>query len=515
MPRDMRYTGRFPPKLQHTPFEFFSVVRKADPEGLAKIMKDDEYYVTQDCGAGGPIHFAATSKQIDMIVHLLALGADVNQRDPNGLTALHRCAYLAHIDGYIECYEYLLSQGADPTLKTKDYDPYIHPGENLPFQLQWNPSIQSSLKSLDAKHSSTPKVRDPHEDIGDWWALHDYGLDTIKKWDKEYKHPYPEIELRRKEEEEVKAWREQMEGKKGENDNGVGNSGGDSVKVGPKDMASPESLRLPAVKSMLSRAKEVLGYDIEKLIAKGPLDQLNDTKYAQPALLIAALAAVELIKADRPVEIERCSAAAGLSLGEYPALVFAGALSFEDALKLVKVRAESMAAAAQLGRPHKMLSVIGLDDADIRPLIDQAKKSLPADTVLEVANYLFPQGRVVSGHKKGAIRATLLEVSGGFHTSLMRPASEALSKALSAVTWHDPAIPVYSNVTGKPFPDGKSIPELLARQLVEPVQWESTLKSLIQAGKKDMFEVGPGQQIKAMVKRMDQSVWKGFTNISG
>uniref|UniRef100_A0A383WMU1 Uncharacterized protein n=1 Tax=Tetradesmus obliquus TaxID=3088 RepID=A0A383WMU1_TETOB len=127
MPRDMRGTGRYPPQPRFPPFAFYSAVRLGDPELLAKITAVDPYFVTQDNGAGAPLHFAVTYRQLDMAHHLLNNGALVNQADGRGWTALHRAAHLAHLEGYMELYEYLLSHGAEPLLLTNDPDPYLSP----------------------------------------------------------------------------------------------------------------------------------------------------------------------------------------------------------------------------------------------------------------------------------------------------------------------------------------------------------------------------------------------------
>ena len=146
-------------------------------------------------------------------------------------------------------------------------------------------------------------------------------------------------------------------------------------------------------------------------------------------------------------------------------------------------------------------------------------------TVCSVANYLFPQGRVCSGDRSaleevqksasaaGALKVAMVAVSGAFHTSRMDSAAAALRDVLATVTFHPPRIPVYSNVTGAPFADAASIPALLARQLTEPVQWESSIGAMIAAGKTEMLEMGPGAQIKAMVKRIDPAVWKTTKNV--
>lgn len=287
-----------------------------------------------------------------------------------------------------------------------------------------------------------------------------------------------------------------------------------------------DSLHIPAVQRMLDKARDILGYDLCKLCTEGPLEQLNETTYSQPALFVAGLAAVERAREVDPQKLDSCSAVAGLSLGEYTALVFAGALTFEEGLRIVKIRAESMAEAARMGEAHGMLSIVGLTDADIKAICADVRAAQGGGCVCELANYLFPQGRVVSGHiaaldkvkeiaiERGALKAQKLAVSGAFHTSLMRPARDRLLAALEGVTFREPSIPVFSNVTAEPVKLAESIPELLGRQLVEPVLWEDTLKTLIEEGYTSLHELGPNRQIKAMVKRIDADVWKKFSNIA-
>merc|ERR1711920_196370 len=538
MPRDMTGTGRYPPQPMYTPFAFYSCIRLGDPEQLAKVMDTDPYYITQDNGAGGPVHFATTYKQLDMLHHLLNNGAEVNQRDPKGWTPLHRAAYLAQYEGYMEIYEYLLSRGADPSIRTEDYDPYLNPGKKVPLEVAIDDAdIRSRLKGLEAKYKNTKKERQPHEDIGDWWALYDYGLDTIKKWAVDYKHPYPEVIKRQKDEEnkrvEKSARRERRAAAlKEANVTLASNVPKTPIAFmfpgqGSQSIGMLKSCKdLPAVKELIATANRVLGYDILDICLNGPKTKLDNTIYSQPALLLAGLAGVEKLRKENPDTVSDASCCAGLSLGEYSALVFAGAISFEDALKIVEVRASSMAKAAETGKPHGMLSVVGLSDADLEGICKQVKQKLGKDTVCQIANYLFPQGRVVTGHKdaleevqtlatsKGALKAQSVAVSGAFHSPLMQSAYDSLKDVIATVTIKAPRIPVYSNVLAKPFPsDPAKIGELLCRQLCEPVQWEGTLKTLISKGKNKLYELGPGAQIKAMTKRIDKEVWSGFTNV--
>ena len=420
---------------------------------------------------------------------------------------------------------------------TEDYDAYLNPGRKRAIEVQENDAVRAKLLALEKKYASVAKVRQPHPHVGDWWTIYDYGLDAVKTWKPDYKHPYPEELKRVRDEKELKAAKtERRKAKAAAAAAGVVLPVKKAVPQGPIAFLFPgqgsqavgmlkESKDLPAVKKMLETAKKVLGYDLLKLCLEGPKEDLDNTIYSQPALFVAGLAAVERLRAENPSAVDSAAATAGLSLGEYTALVFAGAMTFEDGLKVVKVRAESMSAAAKSARPHGMLSVVGLSDADLEAVCAEAKTKVP-NSVCLIANYLFPQGRVLSGHKdaleeaqrlataKGALKAVSVAVSGAFHTELMAPARDALTTALSGVTIKDPVIPVYSNVTGEAFRDAAHIKEMLPRQLVEPVRWEMSVKAMVAAGKTQLYELGPGQQIKAMVKRIDPTVWSSFKNLA-
>eukprot|EP00047_Mylnosiga_fluctuans_P021063 m.99882 g.99882 ORF g.99882 m.99882 type:complete len:280 (-) comp8734_c0_seq2:272-1111(-) len=207
----------------------------------------------------------------------------------------------------------------------------------------------------------------------------------------------------------------------------------------PKMLASV--LSIPAVQEMLDKAKDILGYDLQEIIMNGSED-IHKTIYCQPALLIAGLAAVEKLSRDQSDAVRFCEGAAGLSLGEYTALVFAQAISFEDALRLVKIRAEAMQRCADT-RKGEMLSVVGLDDPDLQAMCDQAAAA--TGQTVRIANYLFKQGRVVSGEPAAiaevtrlatpkATKVMLLKVSGAFHSSLMDGARDDLKRALADTT---------------------------------------------------------------------------------
>ncbi|MBY0514926.1 MAG: ACP S-malonyltransferase [Gemmataceae bacterium] len=265
-------------------------------------------------------------------------------------------------------------------------------------------------------------------------------------------------------------------------------------------MAGPLCQASPAAHALFGRASAALGYDLLDVCVNGPADRLNATDVSQPAIFVASLAALEQLTADQPALADDVVATAGLSLGEYTALVFAGALSFDDGLKVVKARGEAMQAAA-VATPSGMVALIGVDVADVEVLVSEAK----AAGTLEIANYLCPGNTVVSGAlaaigrveqlcvEKGGIRATRLAVAGAFHTDIMKPADEKLAAALAGVTLSAPRIPVWSNVDARPHADPGEIRGLLVRQVLSPVRWEETMRGMLAAGVEKFYEVGPGR----------------------
>lgn len=271
---------------------------------------------------------------------------------------------------------------------------------------------------------------------------------------------------------------------------------------------------LPAARELFARAAEVLGYDLLKLCCEGPAAELDSTNRSQPALYVCSLAALEQLKAEQPEVIASCTATAGLSLGEYTALAFAGALTFEDGLKLVAERGAAMQAAAEAA-PSGMVSVLGLEVPQIETLCDEARQG----EVLQIANLLCPGNTVCSGSKSacerltaaaeaaGAMRVIPLAVAGAFHTSLMAPASDRLRAKLAATPLSAPRIPVVSNVDAQPHTDPAEIRELLVKQLVSPVLWERCVRTLHgELGIKTFYEVGPGKVLKGLMKRIDRSI---------
>lgn len=267
---------------------------------------------------------------------------------------------------------------------------------------------------------------------------------------------------------------------------------------------------VPAARQLFEEASSVLGYDLAAVCASGPAEKLNSTVISQPAIFVASLAALESLKAAEPQTLADCTDAAGLSLGEYTALVFAGVMSFRDGLKVVKRRGEAMQAAAD-ATPSGMLSILLLELPQIEKLCDEARGS----GTLQVANHLCPGNVVVSGSTssieavqklaEGAGAKTIrLAVAGAFHTPLMRPADEALAEALRGVTLQPARVPVWSNVDGKPHTDPEEIRALLIRQVLQPVLWETTLRGLLAAGCEKFVEIGPGRVLAGLLKRVQR-----------
>jgi len=283
-------------------------------------------------------------------------------------------------------------------------------------------------------------------------------------------------------------------------------------------------LEIPRVKEMYDIAEKVLGYDLKKIVLEGPAELLSQTQHAQPALLIAGLAAVEKLRIADSNALEQCAVVAGLSLGEYTALVHAGALSFEDAIKVVGVRGKAMQAAAEATN-GKMVSVVGVLDGPLDQLILQAQKESGA--VVRIANYLFPKGRVIAGSSEGVdafkkaleasaekpLKVSDLAVSGAFHTSLMASAQVAVANALQEAEVKMPKIPVVANTTGKTYASVEEIKEQLAKQVIEPVLWEGSVRTIIDSGCHLLFDMGPRTTIKAMVRKIDMKISKKLTNI--
>jgi [acyl-carrier-protein] S-malonyltransferase len=269
----------------------------------------------------------------------------------------------------------------------------------------------------------------------------------------------------------------------------------------------------PAAADLFARGSAILGYDLLDVCRSGPAERLNTTAVSQPAILVTSLAALEVLRDRDPIPLEAARLTAGLSLGEYTALVFAGALAFEDAVRVVAERGRSMQDCAAAS-PSGMVAVLGLERDAVNALCDACR----GGGVLQVANVLCPGNIVVSGSLEacrrieeaataaGAMKCVRLEVAGAFHTPLMQPAVEQLSAALATARFHVPRIPVVSNVDALPHTDPDEIRGLLARQVVGVVEWQASVAYILSTGVRSVWEIGPGRVLRGLMKRIDRSV---------
>ena len=259
-------------------------------------------------------------------------------------------------------------------------------------------------------------------------------------------------------------------------------------------------------KAMFEKANEVLGFRITDLMFEGTEDDLKQTKVTQPAIFLhSVILAKSLGDEFKPDMV------AGHSLGEFSALVAAGALSFEEGLKLVFARAQAMQKACEL-RPSTMAAVLALPDEKIEEICNGI------DEVVAPANYNCPGQVVISGSIEGidaaceqllaagAKRAMKLKVGGAFHSPLMQPAQEELSEAIANAKFQTPVCPIYQNVDGKPHTDPEEIKENLIKQLTAPVRWTQDVEAMIADGANEFVELGPGAVLQGLVKKINRQV---------
>ncbi|CAE7511799.1 Mcat [Symbiodinium pilosum] len=285
----------------------------------------------------------------------------------------------------------------------------------------------------------------------------------------------------------------------------------------------------PTVQKMISSANDILGYDLLEVCLQGPEEKLSQTSICQPAVFLAGMAALEVLRETRPEAVNKPRSVAGLSLGEYCALCAAGVFEFEDAMKLVMIRGAAMAEAAA-SRPQAMVSIAGLAEDVVTELCKRAVTASGEGEVCQIANVLFKKGFACAGtkaaidklkeaaEKEKAMQAKLIKTSGGFHTDLMKPAAKTLDDALASIAprMKPPRCDVYMNATGQKLAAGTSVEEivsLLSKQLCSPVLWEPSMQRMIDDGVQEFYEVGPDKQLRAMMKRIDQSAWSCTTNV--
>jgi len=264
---------------------------------------------------------------------------------------------------------------------------------------------------------------------------------------------------------------------------------------------------LPIVRETFEEAGEILKQDLWAMVASGSAEELNLTVNTQPVMLAAGVA---VFRAWNALQGARPTVLAGHSLGEYTALVASGALSFADALPLVRFRAQAMQEAVAEG-VGGMAAILGLDDDAVRAVCAEAAQG----EVLEAVNFNSPGQVVIAGHKtavergmalakkKGAKRALPLPVSVPSHCALMRPAADALTQRLRTISIKAPQIPVVHNADVKSYGDESGIKDALARQLYSPVRWAETVRSFADQGIVTLAECGPGKVLAGLNRRID------------
>lgn len=275
-------------------------------------------------------------------------------------------------------------------------------------------------------------------------------------------------------------------------------------------MLAELSESFPQVQQTFAEASDALGYDLWALVQNGPEAELNQTDKTQPAMLAAGIAVWrcwESVSDDKPAYL------AGHSLGEYTALVAAGALDFKTAIKLVEKRGQFMQQAVPAGE-GAMAAILGLDDDTVKAVCEQASDA----GIVEAVNFNSPGQVVIAGSKsavdkavmiateKGAKRALLLPVSVPSHCALMRPAAEKLSAELESVSIQTPLIPVIHNTSVTSTSDPDQIRQLLAQQLYNPVRWVETVEWFAAQGVEILVECGPGKVLAGLTKRIDKSL---------
>jgi [acyl-carrier-protein] S-malonyltransferase len=265
----------------------------------------------------------------------------------------------------------------------------------------------------------------------------------------------------------------------------------------------------PAARETYQKANQILGWDVAKISFVGPELELKQTKITQPAIFVHSVIVTDLLRQKGCLP----SSTAGHSLGEFSAHVCAGALDFEVALRIVKLRAELMQKAGE-EKPGTMAAVIGMEPAQV----EQTCREASVAGIVQPANFNSPGQIVISGSREGVTKAMEiaktkgakivkeLVVSGAFHSPLMESAKIGLKKALEDAPFHDAKIPIYVNVTGQSVQKASEIRKYAFEQLTNPVRWQETVENMITAGMEVFYELGPGDVLKGLVKRINKSI---------
>lgn len=269
----------------------------------------------------------------------------------------------------------------------------------------------------------------------------------------------------------------------------------------------------PVARQMFESSNEILGFSITELMFSGTDDDLKQTRVTQPAIFLHSVIMAKVMAKQFVPEM-----VAGHSLGEFSAIVSAGSLSFEDGLKLVAKRAQTMQHACEQ-EPSTMAAIIGLEDTVVEKICNEIQE------IVVPANYNSPGQIVISGSIKGIETAVeklkaagakltiVLKVGGAFHSPLMESARAELEEAIDAAAFSEPVCPVYQNVTAMPSKDPSQIMINLKKQLTSPVRWTQSVQQMLKDGATAFYEVGPGNVLQGLIKKIDRSVIAGPAKI--
>ncbi len=265
-----------------------------------------------------------------------------------------------------------------------------------------------------------------------------------------------------------------------------------------------------SARKLLDEANEVLGCDLTSICFNGPEETLKLTENTQPALLVHSTMALKILRGNGIDSV----LAAGHSLGEFSALVSAGALQFKDAVRLVRLRGQFMQEAVPVG-VGSMAAIIGLEIDTLQQLCDQISED---SCMVQPANLNSPVQIVIAGHKEavkqvsekalkaGAKKAVLLPVSAPFHSALMKPAEIKLQKELEQTEFYDLSYPVITNIEAKPITKGSEARSALVKQVCSPVRWSETMQVLVDQGIETVIELGAGKVLSGLIKRFNRSI---------
>ena len=268
-----------------------------------------------------------------------------------------------------------------------------------------------------------------------------------------------------------------------------------------------------AARAVFDEADAVMGFSLSRLCFEGPEETLKQTSNTQPAILTHSIAALADLRARFPERLEGAAFAAGHSLGEYSANVAAGALAFGDAVRLVRERGAFMQEAVPAG-VGAMAAIVGLSP----PEVDEACREAAHAEVVAPANYNSPEQTVIAGHaaavaraselclQRGAKRAIPLAVSAPFHCALMSPARERMEPLLAAAAFADAGLPVVTNVDAAARTAGQALRGALVRQIDSPVRWVESVQLLVREGVERALEIGPGNVLAGLVRRIDKAL---------